>query len=223
MTDESKKTRRMGVVRWIARLFTRRTPRYAPVRHDEAPEAEPSPAAQVCFLAGRHRDEAHPDCVQRSGQSFVNHITVVIFLEFFAWGLVTAILPEVSLCRFTIRYMLTQSIVKAIKQFFGVERMWLVLGLTQGLKGFLSFLSAPLLGAMSDKYGRKPFLLLTVACTCLPLPFLLLNNLWWHIVAVAVSGAFAVTFSIVFAYVSDVTTAEERSAAFGQVGIGWMG
>ena len=95
--------------------------------------------------------------------------------------------------------------------------MWLVLGLTQGLKGFLSFLSAPLLGSMSDKYGRKPFLLLTVACTCLPLPFLLFHNLWLHVIAVAASGAFAVTFSIVFAYVSDVTTAEERSAAFGQV------
>ncbi|EDQ85353.1 uncharacterized protein MONBRDRAFT_38869 [Monosiga brevicollis MX1] len=95
--------------------------------------------------------------------------------------------------------------------------MWLVLGLTQGLKGFLSFLSAPLLGAMSDRYGRKLFLLITVACTCIPLPFLLFNNLWWHVIAVAVSGAFAVTFSIVFAYVSDVTSDEERSAAFGQV------
>lgn len=95
--------------------------------------------------------------------------------------------------------------------------MWLVMGFSQGIKGFLSFLSAPLLGALSDVHGRRPFLLLTVACTCLPIPFLLIHNLWWHVMAVALSGAFAVTFSIVFAYVSDVTTEQDRSAAFGQV------
>lgn len=97
--------------------------------------------------------------------------------------------------------------------------MWLVLGLMQGVKGLLSFLSAPLIGALSDSWGRKPFLLLTVGCTCLPLPFLFVSNLWWHVSIVAVSGAFAVTFSVVFAYVSDVTEPEDRSAAFGAVSV----
>lgn len=87
----------------------------------------------------------------------------------------------------------------------------------QGIKGFLAFLMAPLIGAMSDAWGRKPFLLLAVGFTCLPLPFLLLHNLLWHFVAVALSGAFAVTFSIVFAYVGDITSPLERSSAFGQV------
>ena len=62
-----------------------------------------------------------------------------------------------------------------------------------------------------------PFQLLAVGCTCFPLPFLLLHDLLWHMIAVAVSGAFAVTFSVVFAYVSDVTSVTERSSAFGQV------
>jgi MFS family permease len=95
--------------------------------------------------------------------------------------------------------------------------MWAVLGVAQGVKGILSFLSAPLLGGLSDSFGRKPFLLLTVLCTCLPLPFLFLRNLWGHVIMVALSGFFSVTFSIVFAYVSDVTTLKERSAAYGQV------
>jgi MFS family permease len=95
--------------------------------------------------------------------------------------------------------------------------MWLVLGLAQGVKGLLSFLSAPLIGALSDTWGRKSFLLVTVGFTCLPLPFLFLSNLWWHIIAVAFSGLFAVTFSVVFAYVSDVTEPGERSSAYGLV------
>ncbi|EGD72587.1 hypothetical protein PTSG_04322 [Salpingoeca rosetta] len=145
----------------------------------------------------RCRMMTNPD--KMTSQSYVNYITVVIFLEFFAWGLVTTILPE------------------AFADFFGPESKWMVLGLTQGLKGFLSFLSAPVLGALSDTSGRKRFLLLAVGATCLPLPFLLIANLWWHVLVVAFSGVFAVTFSIVFAYVSDVTNEEERSAAFGQV------
>ena len=109
--------------------------------------------------------------------------------------------------------------------------MWLVWGLMQGLKGFLSFLSAPVMGALSDAWGRKHFLLLTVASTCLPLPFLFFDNLWPYVLAglwrllhprhpplpVSISGLFAVTFSIVFAYVSDITSEADRSAAFGQV------
>eukprot|EP00041_Stephanoeca_diplocostata_P014207 m.255952 g.255952 ORF g.255952 m.255952 type:complete len:245 (-) comp19623_c0_seq29:1243-1977(-) len=130
----------------------------------------------------------------------VNHVTVVIFLEFFTWGLVATILPE------------------AIENYFGEDRMWLVVGLMQGIKGFLAFLMAPMIGALSDIWGRKMLLVLTVASTCLPLAFLLLENLWWHVFASILSGPFAVTFTIAFAYVSDVTPeGAPRNAAFGQV------
>ncbi len=43
------------------------------------------------------------------------------------------------------------------------------------VQGTLSFLSAPLLGALSDAWGRKSFLLLAVFITCAPIPLLLLN------------------------------------------------
>jgi len=39
-------------------------------------------------------------------------------------------------------------------------------------QGLLSFLSAPLIGALSDIWGRKPFLLLTVTFTCAPIPLM---------------------------------------------------
>ena len=40
------------------------------------------------------------------------------------------------------------------------------------VQGLLSFLSAPLIGALSDIWGRKPFLLLTVTFTCVPIPLM---------------------------------------------------
>ncbi len=89
-------------------------------------------------------------------------------------------------------------------------------GIIVGIKGFLSFLSAPLVGALSDIWGRKFFLLITVFFTCAPIPLMKLNT-WWYFATISISGVFAVTFSVVFAYVADVTEEADRSAAYGLV------
>lgn len=89
-------------------------------------------------------------------------------------------------------------------------------GLIQGVKGLLSFLSAPLIGALSDVWGRKSFLLLTVFFTCAPIPLMKISP-WWYFAVISVSGVFAVTFSVVFAYVADITQEHERSMAYGLV------
>ncbi|RXM28104.1 Hippocampus abundant transcript 1 protein [Acipenser ruthenus] len=85
-----------------------------------------------------------------------------------------------------------------------------------GGTGLLSFLSAPLIGALSDVWGRKSFLLLTVFFTCAPIPLMKISP-WWYFAVISVSGVFAVTFSVVFAYVADITQEHERSMAYGQV------
>lgn len=116
------------------------------------------------------------------------------------------------------------------KQFFGLivsstlqvldeafpKHTFLMNGLIQGVKGFLSFLSAPLIGALSDIFGRKPFLFLTVTFTCSPIPFIKLSH-WWYFTMISISGIFSVTFSVVLAFVSDVTTVENRMWAYGLV------
>ncbi|XP_041563899.1 hippocampus abundant transcript 1 protein isoform X2 [Drosophila elegans] len=129
------------------------------------------------------------------GEPSVHHALVVIFLEFFAWGL------------------LTMPIISTLNQTFP-DHTFLMNGLVMGIKGILSFLSAPLIGALSDIWGRKFFLLVTVFFTCLPIPLMSINT-WWFFAMISISGAFAVTFSVVFAYVADVTTPEERSKAYG--------
>jgi len=131
------------------------------------------------------------------GEASVYHALVVIFLEFFAWGL------------------LTSPMITVLNESFP-EHTFLMNGIIVGIKGFLSFLSAPLVGALSDHWGRKPFLLITVAFTCAPIPLMKLNS-WWYFATISLSGAFAVTFSVVFAYVADVTEEADRSAAYGLV------
>uniref|UniRef100_A0A671T859 Hippocampus abundant transcript 1 protein n=1 Tax=Sinocyclocheilus anshuiensis TaxID=1608454 RepID=A0A671T859_9TELE len=131
------------------------------------------------------------------GSPSVYHAVIVIFLEFFAWGLLTA--PTLG----------------ALHETFP-KHTFLMNGLIQGVKGLLSFLSAPLIGALSDVWGRKSFLLLTVFFTCAPIPLLKISP-WWYFAIISVSGVFAVTFSVIFAYVADITQEHERSMAYGMV------
>ncbi|KAI3372171.1 hypothetical protein L3Q82_007023 [Scortum barcoo] len=129
------------------------------------------------------------------GRARVTHAVVVIFLEFFAWGLLTT--PMLTVLHETFP-----------------QHTFLMNGLVQGVKGFLSFLSAPLIGALSDIWGRKSFLLMTVFFTCAPIPFMRISP-WWYFALISVSGIFAVTFSVIFAYVADITEEHERSTAYG--------
>ncbi|XP_046841230.1 hippocampus abundant transcript 1 protein-like [Xenia sp. Carnegie-2017] len=134
---------------------------------------------------------------QGYGSPSVFHATVIIFLEYFAWGL------------------LTGPMLNVLGETFPTHT-FLMNGLVQGVKGFLSFLSAPLIGALSDVWGRKSFLLLTVGFTCLPIPLLRFNP-WWFFGVLSISGVFAVTFSVVFAYVADCTDENDRTMSYGLV------
>ncbi|MFT7801634.1 hippocampus abundant transcript 1 protein-like isoform X2, partial [Arapaima gigas] len=140
---------------------------------------------------------------QGIGSPSVYHALVIIFLEFFAWGLLTA--PTLVVLHATFP-----------------KHTFLMNGLIQGVKGLLSFLSAPLIGALSDVWGRKSFLLLTVFFTCAPIPLMKISP-WWYFAVISVSGVFAVTFSVVFAYVADITQEHERSTAYGLVSATFAG
>ncbi|XP_030049479.1 hippocampus abundant transcript-like protein 1 [Microcaecilia unicolor] len=145
-----------------------------------------------------HRITMRDGGVQRGiGRPSVYHAMVVIFLEFFAWGLLAT--PMLTVLHETF-----------------VSHTFLMNGLIQGVKGLLSFMSAPLIGALSDVWGRKSFLLVTVFFTCFPIPLMKISP-WWYFAMISVSGIFSVTFSVIFAYVADITQEHERSTAYGLV------
>lgn len=151
-------------------------------------------------MLSRSRKSLSKDAVVTNsgiGKPSLYHALVVIFLEFFAWGL------------------LTIPVITVLNQTFP-EHTLLMNGLIMGIKGILSFLSAPLVGALSDVCGRKLFLLVTVFFTCLPIPLMTVNTFWFFAL-LSISGVFAVTFSVVFAYVADVTEEKDRSYAYGLV------
>jgi DHA1 family tetracycline resistance protein-like MFS transporter len=94
-----------------------------------------------------------------------------------------------------------------------------VFGLFGTAFSVMQFLFAPVLGALSDRFGRRPVILL--ALFGLGLDYVLMAlapSLGWLFVGRLISGACAANFSTAAAYIADVTPTEERAKSFGMLG-----
>ena len=85
--------------------------------------------------------------------------------------------------------------------------------------GVMQFVSAPLLGALSDRYGRRPVLLAGICglsvMFAVPAFFASLTAILASRIA---GGMLSANMAVAQAYVADLTTGYERSAAFGKIG-----
>ncbi|MBN9516506.1 MAG: MFS transporter [Alphaproteobacteria bacterium] len=97
-----------------------------------------------------------------------------------------------------------------------------VFGLFATVWGLMQFFFSPLLGAMSDRFGRRPIIL--ISCLGLGLDYIfmaLAPSLTLLFIGRVISGITAATISTAFAYIADVTKPEARAKAFGLVGVGF--
>jgi MFS family permease len=95
----------------------------------------------------------------------------------------------------------------------------LAFGLLQSSYAAAQFVCAPLWGRLSDRIGRRPVLLFTIAGTSLAmLATGLAPTLAWLFAARIVAGAFAANISVASAYIADVTAPEERTRWMGLLG-----
>jgi DHA1 family tetracycline resistance protein-like MFS transporter len=82
------------------------------------------------------------------------------------------------------------------------------------------FLFAPVIGGLSDRFGRRPVLL--VSCAGYAAAFLVAGfatALSMLFVGRIVSGVTAASYSVSYAYIADITPPEERAARFGLIGV----
>ncbi len=83
----------------------------------------------------------------------------------------------------------------------------------------MQFLCSPLLGALSDRFGRRPVVLLSNLGLGLDyIVMALAPNLWVLFVGRVFAGMTSASISTANAYIADVTPAEKRAAAFGMLG-----
>ena len=85
--------------------------------------------------------------------------------------------------------------------------------------GLMLFLCAPGLGALSDRYGRRPILLIGIAgLGTLFLVAALATSLWMLFAARMLAGATGATLAVANAYLADITPPEDRAKQFGRIG-----
>ena len=108
-----------------------------------------------------------------------------------------------------------------IKNFEGGDvsaAAWAV-GWLGSLYALMQFLFAPMLGSLSDRYGRRPVILLSLLGSGLDY-FLLAfaPNLAWLVVGRLIAGLTGANFAAATAYIADITPPEKRAASFGLIG-----
>lgn len=100
-------------------------------------------------------------------------------------------------------------------------------GALLSLYAAMQFLFAPLLGGLSDRYGRRPVLLLSVAGAAVDYVFMALApNLALLFVGRAIAGITGANMAVASAYITDITAEEDRAKRFGQMsalfGVGFI-
>jgi DHA1 family tetracycline resistance protein-like MFS transporter len=130
-------------------------------------------------------------------------IFVTLVIDILGIGLIIPILPKLV-------QEFRGGSVSAASQTFG----WLA-----ALYSLMQFVWAPLLGSLSDRFGRRPVLLISLLGSGLDY-FLLAYapNLTWFFVGRIVAGITGANIATASAYIADVTPPEKRAASFGLIG-----
>jgi MFS transporter, DHA1 family, tetracycline resistance protein len=140
--------------------------------------------------------------MRRSRQAGLGFIFVTVLIDLIGFGIVIPVLP---------------ALVGTMTAGKTEQSYWY--GLLLASYACAQFLSAPLLGALSDRFGRRPMLLVSIFG--LSINFLLTSIspwLWLLLVARLIGGGLGASYTIAGAYIADITTPENRSKGFGLIG-----
>jgi DHA1 family tetracycline resistance protein-like MFS transporter len=130
-------------------------------------------------------------------------IFITIVLDMLALGMVIPVLPEL------------------VKQFRGGDTVSAAqtLGLFATVWALMQFVVSPVVGALSDRFGRRPIVLLSnFGLGTDYILMALAPTLGWLFVGRVISGITSSSIATAYAYIADVTPSEKRAKSFGMMG-----
>jgi DHA1 family tetracycline resistance protein-like MFS transporter len=134
----------------------------------------------------------------------VAFIFVTILLDTLALGVVIPILPKL------VESFVNNDTANAARIFGLFGTVW----------ALMQFFFSPIVGALSDRFGRRPVVLLSNFGLALDYVLMALApTLSWLFIGRVISGITSASISTAFAYITDVTAPEQRAAVFGKIGV----
>ena len=131
-------------------------------------------------------------------------IFVTILLDMLALGIVIPILPKL------IESFVANDTASAARIFGLFGTAW----------ALMQFVFSPLLGSLSDRFGRRPVVLLSNFGLAADYVLMALApSLVWLFVGRVISGITSASISTAFAYIADTTAPDRRAAVFGKIGV----
>ena len=139
----------------------------------------------------------------RSSGAAIAFIFITVLLDIMALGMVAPVLP------------------KLVSEFLEQNATWAAVtyGLFNAAFASLQFLFSPLVGSLSDRFGRRPLIL--TSNLGLGLSYALMGwapTLAWLFIGRAISGVTGASYGPAAAYIADSTPIEKRASAFGVLG-----
>ncbi|HEX7878490.1 MAG TPA: TCR/Tet family MFS transporter [Candidatus Eisenbacteria bacterium] len=136
----------------------------------------------------------------------VTFIFITVVIDILALGIIIPVLPRL------------------VEGFLGGDtaRAARMYGLFGTLWALMQFVFSPILGSLSDRFGRRPVILLSCLGLGLDYVFMALApSVGWLLAGRIISGITAASIATAYAYIADVTPPEKRAASFGMIGAAW--
>ena len=133
----------------------------------------------------------------------INFIFITLLIDVMGWGLIIPVMPDLI--------STLENIPVNEASPYGA---WLL-----SVYAITQFLFAPVIGNLSDKYGRRPVLLCSLIGFGIDYLFLALAPSYgWLFIGRIIAGITGASFTTATAYIADVSTAETRAKNFGMIG-----
>ncbi|MET0264070.1 MAG: MFS transporter [Duganella sp.] len=145
---------------------------------------------------------AKPAATSAAPAGNLNFVLICVFIDMLGVGLIVPVLPLL------------------VGEFTGSrdDQSWWY-GVMSATFGLMQFLFMPMLGALSDRVGRRPVLLYSMAGMCINfLATAWAPNLACLFIGRVIGGMSSASMSVASAYASDISTPENRARSFGKVG-----